>query len=131
MGDNGATGSEVASRQPTAAPRQELVELAASLAPRLAERAAGYDETDAFAAEDLRDLVEAGYTTLTVPADLGGYGAGPLDLIAAQARLAEEAGSLLAEPATLAEMGEVMRDLALPDAAEDLADVVLAAAMRP
>jgi UDP-N-acetylglucosamine--N-acetylmuramyl-(pentapeptide) pyrophosphoryl-undecaprenol N-acetylglucosamine transferase len=47
------------------------------------------------------------------------------------ARLADEAGSLLAEPATLAEMGKVMRDLALPDAAEDLADVVLAAAGRP
>jgi len=28
-------------------------------------------------------------------------------------------------------MGKVMRDLALPDAAEDLADVVLAAAGRP
>jgi alkylation response protein AidB-like acyl-CoA dehydrogenase len=105
MGDNVLTGpgiasrqptavasrqpTAVASRQPTAEPRPELVELAASLAPRLAERAAGYDEADAFAAEDLRDLVEAGYTTLTVPADLGGYGAGPLDLIAAQARLAQ------------------------------------------
>jgi UDP-N-acetylglucosamine--N-acetylmuramyl-(pentapeptide) pyrophosphoryl-undecaprenol N-acetylglucosamine transferase len=47
------------------------------------------------------------------------------------ARLAEEAGSLLAEPATLAEMGKVMRDLARPRAAEDLADLVLAAAARP
>jgi UDP-N-acetylglucosamine--N-acetylmuramyl-(pentapeptide) pyrophosphoryl-undecaprenol N-acetylglucosamine transferase len=46
-------------------------------------------------------------------------------------RLAEEAGSLLAEPDTLAEMGKVMRELARPDAAEDLADVVLAAAGRP
>ena len=69
-------------------PRADLIELAGSLVPRLAARAAAYDEADAFAADDLRDLVEAGYTALTVPADLGGHGAGALDLIGAQARLA-------------------------------------------
>jgi UDP-N-acetylglucosamine--N-acetylmuramyl-(pentapeptide) pyrophosphoryl-undecaprenol N-acetylglucosamine transferase len=46
-------------------------------------------------------------------------------------RLAEEAAVLLDDPGTLASMGKVMRDLARPEAAEDLADTVLAAAARP
>ena len=46
-------------------------------------------------------------------------------------RLAEEAAVLLDDPGTLASMGKVMRDLARPQAAEDLADTVLAAAGRP
>ena len=70
-------------------PRQEVVDLAARLAPALAERAASYDEADAFAEEDFDDLVASGYTAITVPEDLGGMGAGALDLVAAQSRLAE------------------------------------------
>jgi alkylation response protein AidB-like acyl-CoA dehydrogenase len=70
-------------------PRQEVVDLAAGLVPGLAARAAGYDEADAFCHEDLDELVAAGYTAITVPADLGGMGASALDLVAAQSRLAE------------------------------------------
>jgi alkylation response protein AidB-like acyl-CoA dehydrogenase len=70
-------------------PRQEIVDLAAGLAPALADRAAGYDEADAFCHEDFDDLVAAGYTAITVPAELGGMGASALDLVAAQSRLAE------------------------------------------
>jgi alkylation response protein AidB-like acyl-CoA dehydrogenase len=70
-------------------PRQEIVDLAVRLAPALARRAAGYDEADGFAHEDFDDLVAAGYTAITVPADLGGMGASALDLVAAQSRLAE------------------------------------------
>ena len=70
-------------------PRQEIVDLAAGLAPTLAERAAGYDEADAFCSEDIDDLVASGYSAITVPSELGGMGAGPLDLVAAQARLAQ------------------------------------------
>jgi alkylation response protein AidB-like acyl-CoA dehydrogenase len=70
-------------------PREDVVALAAALAPRLAERAAGYDEADAFADDDFDDLVASGYTAITVPADLGGLGASALDLVAAQARLAQ------------------------------------------
>jgi alkylation response protein AidB-like acyl-CoA dehydrogenase len=70
-------------------PRQEIVDLAVRLAPALERRAAGYDEADGFAHEDLDDLVAAGYTAITVPADLGGMGASALDLVAAQSRLAE------------------------------------------
>lgn len=75
-------------------PRQDVIDLAARLAPSLAARAAAYDETDAFADEDFDELIASGYTALTVPAELGGMGAGPLDLVAAQSRLAE------ASPAT-------------------------------
>jgi alkylation response protein AidB-like acyl-CoA dehydrogenase len=75
--------------QDRAVPRPEIVELAARLAPTLAERAAAYDEADQFAAEDFDDLVASGYTAITVPSDLGGMGAGALDLVAAQSRLAE------------------------------------------
>jgi alkylation response protein AidB-like acyl-CoA dehydrogenase len=70
-------------------PRQEIVALASRLAPALAARAAGYDEADAFAHEDFDELLASGYTAITVPADLGGMGAGALDLVAAQSRLAE------------------------------------------
>ncbi len=70
-------------------PRQEVVDLAARLAPALAARAASYDEADAFADEDFDDLVASGYTAITVPVDLGGMGASALDLVAAQSRLAE------------------------------------------
>jgi alkylation response protein AidB-like acyl-CoA dehydrogenase len=72
-----------------AAPRQEIVDLAARLAPALAERAARYDEADAFAHEDIDELVASGYTAITVPTELGGLGANALDLVAAQSRLAE------------------------------------------
>jgi alkylation response protein AidB-like acyl-CoA dehydrogenase len=72
-----------------AVPRPEIVALAARLAPSLAARAARYDEADQFADEDVDDLLAGGYTTITVPRDLGGLGAGPLDLVAAQSRLAE------------------------------------------
>ncbi len=70
-------------------PRQDVVDLAARLAPSLAARAAAYDEADTFAHEDFDELVARGYTALTVPRELGGMGAGPLDLVAAQSRLAE------------------------------------------
>jgi alkylation response protein AidB-like acyl-CoA dehydrogenase len=75
--------------QDRAAPRPEIVELAARLAPALAERAAAYDEKDQFAGEDFDDLVASGYTAITVPADLGGMSASALDLVAAQSRLAQ------------------------------------------
>src|SRR4029453_10155970 len=70
-------------------PRQEIVDLAAGLAPALAARAARPDGADAFCHEDFDDLVAAGYTAITVPAELGGMGASALDLVAAQSRLAE------------------------------------------
>src|SRR5262249_41639648 len=70
-------------------PRQDLIDLAAKLVPALNARAAAYDETDAFADEDFDDLVRSGYSALTAPRDVGGYGARAVDLVAAQAKLAE------------------------------------------
>jgi alkylation response protein AidB-like acyl-CoA dehydrogenase len=70
-------------------PRQDVVDLAARLAPSLAARAAAYDQADGFPHEDFDELVACGYTAVTVPRELGGMGAGPLDLVAAQSRLAE------------------------------------------
>src|SRR6266511_3123376 len=75
--------------QDRSAPRPEIVELAARLAPTLAARAAAFDEADAFTSEDFDDLVASNYTAITMPSDLGGMGAGALDLMAAQSRLAE------------------------------------------
>ena len=45
-----------------AGPRPEIVDLAARLAPALAERAARYDEADEFAYDDVAELVASGYT---------------------------------------------------------------------
>lgn len=109
-----------------AAPRAELVELAASLAPKLAERAAGYDETDSFCAEDFADLVAAGYHAITVPKELGGAGASALDLIGAQAKLAE--GS----PATALAINMHLHGVgilteALPEASKPFLEQVVAA----
>src|SRR6266566_2826176 len=84
-----STGGAAMEVQDRSAPRPEIVELAARLAPTLAARAAAFDEADAFAGEDFDDLVASGYTAMTVPSDLGGMGAGALDLVAAQSRLAE------------------------------------------
>src|SRR6266540_1639541 len=84
-----STGGAAMEVQDRSAPRPEIVELAARLAPTLAARAAAFDEADAFAGEDFDDLVASGYTAITVPSDLGGMGAGALDLVAAQSRLAE------------------------------------------
>ena len=59
---------------PTPHPRrEELLTLAEHLAAeRFAPRAAGYDASSSFPRENYRDLHEAGFTRMTVPAALGG-----------------------------------------------------------
>jgi alkylation response protein AidB-like acyl-CoA dehydrogenase len=52
------------------------VEAAARLVPRFAARAARYDETGSFPADDFADLRDAGLFGLMVPERLGGLGAG-------------------------------------------------------
>src|SRR6266511_1075191 len=54
-----STGGAAMEVQDRSAPRPEIVELAARLAPTLAARAAAFDEADAFAGEDFLDLVAA------------------------------------------------------------------------
>src|ERR687898_1967726 len=75
-------------------PRQsELVALAARLADEFAERAAEHDRDGSFPFENYERMREEGYLGLTVPGELGGMGAGLLDLILAQERLAAGDGS--------------------------------------
>jgi alkylation response protein AidB-like acyl-CoA dehydrogenase len=60
-------------------PRQELIDRVAALArEKLAPRAAHYDRTATFPAEDFDDLFRAGLLAPVVPAELGGLGLGPL-----------------------------------------------------
>ncbi|HEY6320620.1 MAG TPA: acyl-CoA dehydrogenase family protein, partial [Thermoanaerobaculia bacterium] len=59
--------------------RRALVERVAELArERLAPRAAHYDRTASFPAEDFADLFAAGLLAATVPREHGGLGVGPL-----------------------------------------------------
>src|ERR671915_633900 len=75
-------------------PRQrELVDLAGRLADEFAERAAGHDRDASFPFENYERMREEGYLGLTVPEELGGMGAGLLELILAQERLAAGDGS--------------------------------------
>ncbi len=56
-------------------PRRSPVAAAHELAPRLAERAEGYDRSGAFPVDDFADLRAAGLLGLMVPTRLGGTGA--------------------------------------------------------
>ena len=53
----------------------DVVEIATSLAPSLAERSAEIDQNDRFVAENYALLKEAGLVEAGVPAELGGGGA--------------------------------------------------------
>ncbi|HEX6954253.1 MAG TPA: acyl-CoA dehydrogenase family protein [Agromyces sp.] len=61
------------------------------LLARFRERAARYDRENAFFADDLAELREAGYLRSVVPAELGGLGWDLTDLVRAQSRLATAA----------------------------------------
>lgn len=61
------------------------------LLERFRERAARYDRENAFFAEDLAELRDAGYLGAVVPTELGGLGWGLADLVRAQVRLASAA----------------------------------------
>ncbi len=55
---------------------------------RCHERAAEYDEDNAFFTEDFQDLREAGYLTMPIPAELGGLGFNLAEVARQQRRLA-------------------------------------------
>lgn len=73
--------------------QREIVELAGRLADKFAERADGPDRENRFPFENYEDMREEGYLNLTVPEELGGYGADFLELLLAQERLAMGDGS--------------------------------------
>ncbi len=80
-------------KQTTKPTQQEIVALAADLAQRFAERAARHDSEGSFPYENFDDLRASGYPALTVPAELGGWGAGLRAAVEAQEILAAGDGS--------------------------------------
>lgn len=75
-------------RYPRTERQAELVALAARLAEQVAPRAAAADRDGVLPVESYRDLIAAGYHTLTLPAEHGGLGADMLEFVLAQNALA-------------------------------------------
>lgn len=71
----------------------KFIQLAASLAPVFAERAAEHDRTGAFPHENFAELREVGYHTLPIAAEHGGLGADLLEVVLAQLALGRGDGS--------------------------------------
>ncbi len=69
--------------------QKRIVAMASDLADTFAKRANEFEWTGQFPYENYRDLQQAGYLALTVPSDFGGWGANVLEVILAQARLAQ------------------------------------------
>jgi alkylation response protein AidB-like acyl-CoA dehydrogenase len=69
--------------------QRKLWDIAGTLADTFAERAAQNDWEGRFPLENYTDLHHAGYLTLTVPKELGGWGASLLDVLLAQFRLSQ------------------------------------------
>jgi len=67
--------------------------IAQELAPRFAERAARYDREGAYPDESIDDLIDSGYTAMTVPEQYGGGGASLEELCRAQEILASACAS--------------------------------------
>jgi alkylation response protein AidB-like acyl-CoA dehydrogenase len=78
---------------PTTDRQKQLVALAGELADTFGKRANENDWTGVFPYENYQDLKQAGYLTLSVPRDQGGWGADPLEITLAQARLAQGCAS--------------------------------------
>jgi alkylation response protein AidB-like acyl-CoA dehydrogenase len=72
---------------------REIVDLAAGLAAEFAERASEHDRENTFPFENWPRMQEAGYLALTVPQELGGYGASLHEFLLAQEMLASGDGS--------------------------------------
>ncbi len=69
--------------------QKKIVALTGELADTFAERAKKHDWEGSFPYENFADLHRAGYLTLTVPRELGGWGAPLIDVMLAQQRLAQ------------------------------------------
>lgn len=72
---------------------QRFVDLAATLADDFAQRTAQHDEEASFPYENYARMRESGYTIMTIPEELGGAGAGILERVKAQERLAQGCGA--------------------------------------
>ncbi|MGW4483267.1 acyl-CoA dehydrogenase family protein [Amycolatopsis sp. NPDC004368] len=94
--------------QPLLTPgQQELVDKAGKLADVFAERAALHDRENTFPHENYDDLREAGFLRLSVPEELGGFGAGLPEILPVLERLAMGDGATaLAFTMHLSPMGQ-------------------------
>ena len=72
--------------------QQHFIELAAGHAEDFKTRVAQHDRENSFPFENVAAMKTSGYTNMTVPVELGGGGAIPLDLVLAQERLARGDG---------------------------------------
>lgn len=79
----------VFSLYPATERQKQFVTLAGELADTFAKRAGENEWAGRFPYENYRDLHEAGYLRLTIPRELGGWGADILEVVLAQARLAQ------------------------------------------
>lgn len=68
--------------------RGSYVALGRELAAKFRERAEHFDRSGEFVEANVRDLVDSGYTAMTVPRELGGGGAGLEEMCRAQEALA-------------------------------------------
>ncbi len=73
--------------------QQRFADLAAGLADRFAGRAAEHDRAATFPVADFDDMRTAGFLRLTVPEELGGFGASLAELLPALERLAAGNGA--------------------------------------
>ncbi|HEV2659112.1 MAG TPA: acyl-CoA dehydrogenase family protein, partial [Ktedonobacteraceae bacterium] len=73
--------------------QKKIVAIARDLSESFAQRAVEYDWAGKFPFENYKDLQQAGYLTLTVPRELGGWGADVLEVTLAQQQLAQGCAS--------------------------------------
>ena len=77
----------------TAIERQEhFIKLAATHADDFKTRVTQHDRENSFPFENIQAMKASGYLNMTLPAELGGGGADPMDLVLAQERLARGDG---------------------------------------
>ncbi len=72
--------------------QRTFVEMASAHADDFSQRVSQHDRDNTFPFENLEAMKASGYTAITVPQELGGGGANPLELCLAQHRLAQGDG---------------------------------------
>lgn len=73
--------------------QQDLIDSTEEMIRKFAERRAKIDEEESFPFENVNDLKEAGYLSLTVPKEYGGKGLNLYDMLLFQERLGEGDGA--------------------------------------
>lgn len=97
--------------------QRQMVDMAGALADLFAQRAATADWNGTFPKENYTDLQKAGYLTLTVPRDFGGWGADLLEVTLAQQRLGQgDASTALVMSMHLLNIARLAEQLTGPNA---------------